>query len=398
MGEARRRPRFYTEGMDRAIAALRSARPGGFPLPDLLLCVLLLAVSLASVLTGEPDEGPGAVTIPAAVAMAGSLAWRRRSPLVPAVACAAANMFQSWLAQAPGSLWSLVVFAVAMYSVAANSTEAVAAAGGGTLLAGLLAGEWLSRGPDYLFIVLLFGGIWLLGRAARILRGRLNFQQQHERDMARLAVAEERLRIARELHDVLGHSMSVIAVQADAAQAALDCTPELVREPLRVIHATARGSLAEIRALLDALHDGGGTPLGGSGLAELRSLLDAGSMGGLPLSGIIQSGLPDLSPAADLAVFRVVQESLTNVLKHAGTVPVRLSLAPEGSGVRVEVRNAPGSRPAAPVPEGQAAYGLQGLRERIRQVGGSFSAGPAGDGGWLVTAVVPANDAAPRQP
>lgn len=372
------------------IAAWRSARPGGFPAPDLMLCGFLLAVALASVISGQPDEGPAAVTIPAAVVMAGSIAWRRRVPLVPAVACAAANLFQSWLAQMPGSLWSLVVLAIAMYSVSACSTEAMAAACGGLLLAALLAGEWLGGGSDFLFIVLLFGGIWLLGRAARIWRSRLTHQQLHERDAARLAVAEERLRIARELHDVLGHSMSVIAVQADAAQAALDRAPELAQEPLRVIHATARGSLAEIRALLDTLHNDDAQDGPGPGLAELQSLLDAGRLGGLEVSGSIGEQLPQLSPAAGLAVFRVVQESLTNVLKHAGPVPASVTVTPDGPGVRVEVRNGPGAGEGGRAPWAPSGYGLQGLRERIRQVGGSFSAGPGDDGGWLVAAVVPA--------
>ena len=234
-------------------------------------------------------------------------------------------------------------------------------------------------------------------------------QQLHERDAAKLAVAEERLRIARELHDVLGHSMSVIAVQSDAAGAALGQDPDLARKPLQVIHATARGSLAEIRAMLEVLHGDSGQEPGGPGLDELRTLLEANALAGLDVSGTISPGLPALSPAAGLVVFRVVQESLTNVLKHAGPVPAVVSVAPEGPGVRVEIRNGPGagsghdsgsagSAGHAAGPPGSAGYGLQGLRERVGQVGGTFGAGAGDGGGWLVWAVVPAQAGGGEEP
>ncbi len=369
------------------------ARPGGFPAPDVAFAGLLLAAAVASTAAGEPDEGPLAVTVPAAVVMTASLAWRRKVPLMPAFAAAAANLFQGWLAQTPGSLWSLVVFAVAMYSVAAWSSEGAAALGGSVLLAALLGGEWLGRGPDYLFIVLVFGGLWLLGRAARTWRDRLSFAQLHERDAARLAVAQERLRIARELHDVLGHSMSVIAVQSDAAGAALEHRPDLAREPLQVIHSTARGSLAEIRSMLDVLR--GEDEKAAPGLPQLGALLESNALAGLPVRKRISAELPALDPAADLALYRVVQESLTNVIKHAGLVPTSVSVLSVDGGVQVEVRNAPvtsGSGREA----GQAAgagYGLQGLRERMVLAGGTFDAGPTDDGGWEVGAFVPARGA-----
>jgi signal transduction histidine kinase len=373
------------------LAVWRNARPGGFPVPDVALAALLFVIAVASAATGRPDEGPLAITVPAAVAMTAPLAWRRKIPLLPALAGAAANLFQGWLAETPGSLWSLVVFAVAMYSVAAWSSEGFAAVGGAVLLAALLGGEWLARGPDYLFIVLVFGGIWLLGRAGRLWRSRLTFQQLHERDAARLAVAEERLRIARELHDVLGHSMSVIAVQADAAGAALDSVPDLARGPLRVIHSTARGSLAEIRAMLDVLRgeDGGAAP----GLSQLGPLLDGSALAGLPVTQRISADLPTLEPAADLALYRVVQESLTNVLKHAGMIPTSVSVQRVGGGVEAEIRNAPGNVRAGGPGSG---YGLQGLRERMQLAGGTLDAGPLDDGGWRVCARIPGPGSPPR--
>ena len=120
-------------------------------------------------------------------------------------------------------------------------------------VAALFLQERIDNGPDYLFIVLLFGGTWLLGRASRLWRTRVSHAEQHQRDLARLAVAEERVRIARELHDSVAHSLSVIAVQSDAAEAALAHDPDRAREPLRAINASARGSLHEIRDMLHLL-------------------------------------------------------------------------------------------------------------------------------------------------
>lgn len=375
-------------------------RPAGFPVLDAALAALLAAVAVLSTITGQPDEGPLAITLPSAVVFGVSLAWRRRMPLLTVLACAAANLFQSLLAQTPGSLWSLVVLAVAMYSVAAWSTEAVAAGGGAALLASLLVGEWLVRGPDYLFIVLVMGGIWLLGRAARIWRARLAAQQRHEHESAQLAVTKERLRIARELHDVLGHSMGVIAVQADAAGAVLAENPELAQEPLRAIHATARGSLAEIRAMLELLRGEDDVESAAPGLAQLEKLLEGSAMAGLPVNRRISAALPATDAATELAIYRVVQESLTNVMKHAGSVATAVSVRPDACGVRVEIANGPGAA-ASPglsqtgavhgsVPGSVDGYGLRGLGERLGLVGGTLHAGPTDDGGWLVSAHVPA--------
>ncbi len=383
------------------VAAWRQLRLGGLLGPDVALGALMLVIAVGSALAGRPDEGPLVVTVPTAIVMAGSLAWRRRFPFVPALACAVANVFQSSLAQTPGSLWSLAVLVVAMYSIAAYSAEGLAALGGAVLLASLLVGEWLARGPDYLFIVLVFGGVWLLGRAGRVGRSRIAYLHLHGQDAARLAVAQERLRIARELHDVLGHSLSVIAVQADAAGAALERDPALAKEPVNVIHSTARGSLAEIRTLVDMLrYDDEATAVGDSpvavpGLLDLDALLDRTELTGLPLTRLIESGLLLPSPAFALTIYRVVQESLTNVIKHAGLAPTHVVVRRDASDVLVEIRNSPG---AGSSPQLGVGYGLQGLRERVELAGGSLNASPRIDGGFTVTARLPADRAARAKP
>ncbi|WP_170111104.1 sensor histidine kinase [Antricoccus suffuscus] len=384
------------------VAAWRQLRLGGLLGPDIALGVFMLAIAFTSTLAGKPDEGPLIVTVPTAVVMTCSLAWRRRFPLVPAFACAAADLFQTSLAQAPGSQWSLAALVIAMYSTASYCSEQWAALAGAVLVASLLVGEWLVRGPDYLFIVLVFGGVWLLGRAGRVWRERIVYMHQHGQDAARLAVAQERLRISRELHDVLGHSMSVIAVQADAAGAALESEPDLAKEPVNVIHSTARGSLAEIRAMVDMLrYDDDGTgaediPAMAPGLFDVDALLDRTETNGLPVTRSIESDLLVPSPAYGLTIYRVVQESLTNVMKHAGMVSTHVAVRRDGTDVVVEIGNSPGTECTA---QQGIGYGLRGLRERLELLGGSMTAGPRADGGFAVIARLPAERAGdPKSP
>src|SRR5690606_3677119 len=132
----------------------------GFPAPDVALAAALCAVAIASVLTGNPDEGPLAVTLPAAVVSTAALLWRRRSPLVAVALVMVAGTAQTVLSQSPGSLWSLAVHAIVMYSLAAYLPEGLAAIAGAVLTAVLLVQERLDNGVDYVFILLLFGGLW----------------------------------------------------------------------------------------------------------------------------------------------------------------------------------------------------------------------------------------------
>ncbi|MGH3745625.1 MAG: histidine kinase, partial [Mycobacteriales bacterium] len=213
---------------------LRQQR-GGFPVGDLIGAGLVLVIAVVSVLTGRPDEGPHGVTLPVAVVLSAALACRTRAPVAAAITATVAGLVQAAVAEEPGSLWALAVFLVLTYSVAVEREEGWAAVGGAVLVGGEMLMERFDNGVDYVFIVLVFGGAWLLGRGTREWRGRATYAEEHQRDLARLAVAEERVRIARELHDVVAHGLSVIAVQADAAEAALGRDPALAAEPLRAI-------------------------------------------------------------------------------------------------------------------------------------------------------------------
>lgn len=358
----------------------------GFPLGDLLLAALLCVIAVASVATGNPDEGPLPVTLPVAVVTAAALAWRSRSPVVSVALVLVADIVQLVLAEPAGSLWSLVVFVIVMYSAAAHYTEGRAAIAGIVMVAVELLEERVTNGTDYLFVILLFGGVWLLGRASRLWRNRVSKAEQHQQDLARLAVSDERVRIARELHDVVAHSLSVIAVQADAAGAALDRAPELAREPLNVINATARGSLHEIRDMLQLLRSDDGDLRPTPGLGALGELLESAEKSGLSVESHLSLTEKPLPPVVDLAAYRILQEALTNVARHAGTVAVTVTVRESDGALELEIVNAAG---ASPRKLASAGVGLLGIRERVVLLGGTLEAGPTISGGFRLFARLP---------
>jgi signal transduction histidine kinase len=228
---------------------------------------------------------------------------------------------------------------------------------------------------------------------ARRLR-ELTWHLERERERSALAaVAEERTRIAREMHDVVAHGLSVVAIQADAAEAALARDPERAREPLRTIRSATAEALGEMRRLLGVLRAEGEPAelVPQPGLAQLPALLERARAAGVPAE-LEVVGTPRALPGGlDLSAYRIVQEALTNVGRHAPGAPAQVRLVWDPAALHVEVRD-PGSGKPAAAPNG-SGHGLVGLRERARLHGGSFAAGPAPGGGFAVTAVLPVEDA-----
>ena len=207
-------------------------------------------------------------------------------------------------------------------------------------------------------------------------------------ETARLAVAEERLRVARELHDVVAHSLGVIAVQSEAADALLERDPTLARASVQAVRSSARGALDEMRQLLGVLRaEPDGLPLEPQPrLAGLAQLVDSFTAAGLRVA-LTQSTRPaHLRPGLDLTAFRIVQESLSNVLRHAGPVPVSVSVTVAGDALVVEVRNASSAPGPRRLPG--TGLGLIGLRERVQALDGTLVHGPDGSG-FRVTATLP---------
>jgi signal transduction histidine kinase len=217
---------------------------------------------------------------------------------------------------------------------------------------------------------------------------RRNAELEAARDeLAQKVVAEERVRIARELHDVIAHNMSVIAVQAGAGRSIIDIDPTEAKRSLAIIEETSRSALAETRRVLGLLRapEQAGSVEPAPSLDGLDELLEGVRSAGLEVQ-LQQSGeLGDLTRGQQLAIFRIVQEALTNVIKHSGAKKSRVVLTRSVGELRVEVvDDGAGSRGQA----GRGA-GLRGMRERVDAYGGRFEAGDLAEGGFKVTASIP---------
>jgi len=247
---------------------------------------------------------------------------------------------------------------------------------------------------EQVFIPLVFGICWLAGFAVRerveqaAAAEERAARAERERDVAaRIAVAEERARIARELHDVVAHSVSVMVLQAGAVRHKLPATLEEDKEALRRVEQTGRAALAEMRRLLGAMHgDDEGVALAPQpGVDNLGSLLDEVGRAGLPVRLHVDGEKFPLPRAIDLSAYRIVQEGLTNALKHAHASHADVTLDYAPSELRIEVRD--DGRGSA-TSDGRG-HGLVGVRERVKIYGGEMTAGPGGDGGFVLSARLP---------
>jgi len=288
-------------------------------------------------------------------------------------------------------------FLIAVYTLAALRDRWWSLAGLVTAQAALAVGaatggvQW----DSWLLYALLLGTSWLLGAGLR--RWQQTAREQADRadqlarardELARLAVTQERVRIARELHDMVAHSMSVIAVQAATGRLVIDTDPGRAGEALAAIEVTTRAALGEMRQLLAVLREDGKT--GGTldptpGLADLHDLVARMAQAGLTVE-VNLTGDPAQVPAGvSLACYRIIQEGLTNALKHAGQTHVTVTVRCDDDAVDVEIRDRGVGRDG----DHDAGQGTIGMRERAALYGGTFSAGPHPGGGWSVRAHLP---------
>jgi signal transduction histidine kinase len=272
---------------------------------------------------------------------------------------------------------------------------------GASVLDALLTGgldRWARDLSWTLLGIVVAGGGWTLGRAARDRRA---YRHAHGRRATEQALTDERLRIARELHDVVAHSMSLIVVKAGVANHVMRERPEEAYDALRVIEAASRGALIELRHLLGVLRTGADTteapdPLAPApGIAALAELTERAAMAGVRVEMDVRDA-DHLPEGLGLSVYRIVQEALTNVVKHAAPARCRVSVEASGAEVRIDVSDdGPGRQTA---PGGGAAalgHGLVGMRERVAMYGGAFTAGPGRDGGFAVSARLPYREETP---
>ncbi|MFJ6459676.1 sensor histidine kinase [Streptomyces sp. NPDC091387] len=255
-----------------------------------------------------------------------------------------------------------------------------------------------------LLLVILGAVVLVIGAAVRergVAQRRLAEQETiSEAERAQRTLLEERTRIARELHDVVAHHMSVITVQADSAPYRLGDLPDEVREEFDSIAASARESLGEMRRLLMVLRSEGTeaerTPQ--PGLDRLQQLVEATVRAGLPAELSLPASLTGLPQTVDLSAYRIVQEALANVVRHAPGARTRVSVSSDGAHLTVLVVNGPPERTGsslAPLETTGTGHGLVGMRERVRLTGGTLDTGPLPDGGFRVAARLPLPPAAP---
>jgi signal transduction histidine kinase len=236
---------------------------------------------------------------------------------------------------------------------------------------------------------MMLGASWTLGRA---IRDRRAFAARSARRLAEQRVAEERLHIARELHDVVAHSMSLIAVKASVANHVAKKRPEEAFDALAVIEDTSKSALTEMRRILGMLRDDGDEAdlAPAPGLGDLPELVERAALAGVRVS--IRSVEPQRLPTGvGLSAYRIVQEAITNVVKHAAPADCEVDITDDDATVRITVSdNGPGTRVLPSAPGG---HGLVGMAERVAMYHGRFSAGPGESGGFTVTASLPYRDA-----
>jgi signal transduction histidine kinase len=289
-------------------------------------------------------------------------------------------------------VWVLVCLVLLTFALSTSDSDTVVVHDG---VAPEVGGPDFARPPGELLLVLAVA-VSLLGEARRLggqaIAERDEARQAMEATLEARAVLEERARIARELHDVVAHHISMVAVQAESARLTTPGMPEEGRQRLQAIHTTAADALAEMRRLLGVLRAGGDGAADRApqpGLGDLAGLLDAARAAGTPVRLVLDGHAEPLPPGVDLTAYRVVQEALTNVRVHApgAAVDIELRYAPDALAVRVRDH---GPGPAA---NGSAAggggHGLLGMRERVAMVGGTLRAGGAEGGGFVVEAVLP---------
>ena len=343
------------------------------------------------------------------ISLTAPITLRRKYPVGAFLVVLAAGGLQ--LALLSQSAGSDIAVLVVLYTLAAYRARRIAVPG---LLACLLGSvlavakwepdqarhDWTTVGPVLAFYCLAVLTAWLLGDMTRWRRGYyIELEEraarlERERDaQARIAAAAEQARIARELHDVVAHNVSVMVVQADGASYVLDSSPELARDALSAISATGRQALTEMRSLLGVLRSASPGPGGADlapqpGVEQLPELLEQARAAGLPVSLTVEGVPRPLAQGTALTAYRVVQESLTNARKHGGA----------GVTAAVTLRYGNDEMVITVADDGEAAsgdgdglgHGLIGMRERAELFGGTVTAGPRPGRGFQVTVTLPA--------
>ncbi|MFF0291874.1 sensor histidine kinase [Streptomyces sp. NPDC005262] len=400
---------------------LRQAdRAHSWVLDTTVVVVVSLMFCLPDLLHGGAGDGDGprrfrlaftllppAVTLVLQAGLVLPLLWRRRRPMAAFGTIAAVFVLQWSLGAA---LRADVALFIALYSLALHGRPrqlpwACGIMAAGMVLVAVRASAAVSVWDALFFLLSTATAALALGLMVRTRRAQLAGLRERaarleiERDQrSRLATATERTRVAREMHDIVGHNLAVMITLADAGVYATDAAPERGKEALQLIGDTGRTALGELRRVLGVLREASDGPSVTPELSpqpdlmDIEALCDGVRTAGLDVVYRTVGDLGALDGGMQLTVYRIVQEALTNSLKHAGAgTRVKLSVVVEDVRLVIRVRDdGPAGRPGSPNEEG---HGLVGMRERVALYGGNVSAGPATGGGWAVEATL---DMTPR--
>jgi signal transduction histidine kinase len=346
----------------------------------------LALVALSQIEVWHYGVGGGHAAGAATQAFAALLvAWRSRFPLGASIGVIAAAFVGAAITAEQGSVTLAVELIILFYTLGTLPDRRRALGG---LAFGLVAGVAMTDDGSlntYLAIFLTaFVVPWLVG-TLRLRQRRARELEEQREQATRLAVAEERARLARELHDVVSHDVGMIVVQAGAGDVLLAEQPERAREALRAIESGGRHALVELRRLLGLLRTDGEASLAPQPtLARLDELVARVREVGLQVAVRLEGSVAPLEAALDLTAYRIVQEGLTNVLKHAGPCQVRVTVRYLADAIEIEVADT-GRGPAGR----SGGYGLLGLGERVALLGGALETGAAEGGGYVVRARLP---------
>jgi len=350
-----------------------------------VLGVLILAESFAQPLQAIP-----------AVFMGLSLALRRTAPLVMAALIAALSAFDYAPASNDESVaFVIVAYLMGLYSIAAYERSFIRAAIAGLVVAVAinmdLVVHGLSADPDFWLQRLFFiAGSWIAGRVLHHRHQEVDELAGQQEARTRRAIAEERARLARELHDVIAHNVSVMVVQAAAAEEVLTRQPERAGQPLRTIQSTGRQTITELRRLLGILRADDREVLTAPQptLSEIDSLVETVRAAGLPVELEVSGEAAQLPTSLDVSAYRIVQEGLTNALRHSGAASAKVRVRFRSDAVELEVLD----DGAGASSNGDAGHGLLGIRERVAMFGGSVESGTRPEGGFRLKAVLPVEE------
>ncbi|WP_116026082.1 sensor histidine kinase [Thermomonospora umbrina] len=399
----------------RNLGELRSRLRRHPQVSDLIMAVLLLSVGLPQLLLTDPSKmdapmlrEPDARNAILVTVITLTLTLRRTLPMTALVVITGLQVTLAVLSY-PSSVADVAAFLLAIYTIAAHRALAHSALGGVIAFVGfnamLVLYDVHTTFVDYITGGALLIGVWVLGRNLRLRRAHLAELEDRAARLerargtdARAARVEERSRIARELHDVVAHHVSVMTVQAGAARRILDKNPESAREAMTTIEEVGRTALSEMRRIVGVLRTerDAAAPAGRElspqpGIADLGELVDHVRETGLAVQLWIEGEARTLSPGVDLAAFRLIQEALTNILKHAGPQArawVRLRYGDHDLTVEIE-DNGRGAETLLSDNGDRPGHGLVGMYERVALYGGELRIGPRVGGGFGVRARFP---------